>query len=205
MLDPQPILQHYPLPMRRFGVTPYAEPMYRIVWAPSRYYLVAGDWPDGARGAKWMPLYSEFKKPIWVMEKWLPAERFAGCTREYWELHYLSLGPWPERGEYEVCHLFETSGPWDANLEKLIGLIEHKPTLYETVIWHRRDAEKQLKQQRAFVDDKIRNLLPAFQTKPFASRLVARGTKTVPGLRLSAQEAGLATKPGLTTKPKKVA
>lgn len=196
--DPQSTLRHYPTPMERYGKNPYQENLYRIVFAPSRLYIVHGTWPDGATCARWVPLYRALGD-IWVMEKWRPAEEFAACSREQWDT---TLGPYPERGEYQLCHVFEACGPDDANLEKLVKLIERRHRLYDIQQWHREDAEREQKQTRTTAEDMIRNKLMAFGTRPFSSALVSRGSKNPPILK-SANELGLPTKPGLRTKPNK--
>lgn len=199
--DPTVNLRHYPMPMKRFGTNPYGEPLYRIVFAPSRYFLVFGEWPDGSKCAQWSPLYNELRNPnIWVMEKWQPAEQIAQCSRAAWDMQYSCLGPWPERGDYEACHFFENGAPDDANLEKLVWLVSNKPTLHDTVMWHRQDAQREIKEKRNLAEEMIRSKLPAFGGRVLSSSRIQRGSKTVKELR-SAQELGLPTTPGLRTIP----
>lgn len=134
------------------------------------------------------------------MEKWLSAERYHPPGRENWNQTMLSLGPWPERGEYEVCHVFELSGPEDANIEKLVDLVNRRARFADLQTWHRNDEEERLKKTRATAEDMIRNRLPAYGGRAFASSRVARGFKTRPILR-TAEELGLPTRPGMRTKP----
>lgn len=185
--------------MARFGLNPHGEPLYRIIFAPSRRYLVVGEWPDGSNCAQWCKLYPELGD-IWVMEKWLPAEKFAKCTREQWNRENLVLGPFPERGDYEICHSFEVSGPEDANLDKLVWLIEHPRSLRDVTQWHREDAQKEIRKNRSTAEDMIRNRLPAYGCRPFAGGKASRGSKTAP-LLLTAEQAGLPTRAGMRTKP----
>lgn len=197
--DPVAQLRHYPISMRRFGLNPYGEPLYRIVFAPSRRYLVVGEWPDGSNCAQWTPLYRQLGN-IWVMEKWRSGEEFAKCTKEQWNESRLILGPFPDRGDYELCHSFEVVPPDDCSIEKLITMLECRATDQENALWHRKDAEKQTKDTRTIAEDMIRNKLPAFGGRVLASSRIQRGTKTAP-LLLTAQQAGLPTRPGLRTKP----
>src|SRR6185369_11345620 len=81
--DPVANIRHFPIPMRRFGLNPYQEPLYRIVFAPSRRYLVCGEWPDGSNCAHWVIKHKNLGN-LWIMEKWIPGERYAGCTKEQW-------------------------------------------------------------------------------------------------------------------------
>lgn len=66
---------------------------------------------------KWLPLYPGVHG--WVLECWKSAISFTGCaTRERYAEQFtdpktglLTLGPYPSRGEYSMCHIFkETPG-----------------------------------------------------------------------------------------------
>src|SRR5271166_389493 len=100
--DPVSSLRHWPMPMGRFGHNPYSGNMYRIVFAPSRRHLVCGTWPDGSNHASYVKRYGNLGEQ-WIMERWLPAMEYAKCSKETWDRDFLILGPWPERGEYELC------------------------------------------------------------------------------------------------------
>jgi hypothetical protein len=102
----------YPLiKMGGFGENIFGQPIFRIVFSDSRTYLAGGKWPDGASEYRETPLYPQIRGK-WVMEKWLPAEEYGG-TREQYERAQLdiesglfTLGPYPYRGEYVLCHTF---------------------------------------------------------------------------------------------------
>ena len=194
--DPVASLQYYPASMARFGQNPYSEPLYRIVFAPSRRYLVVGEWPDGANCAQWVIKHKNLGN-IWIMERWRSAEDYTKCSREHWNACMLMLGPWPERGEYELCHAFELSGPEDANLDKLVALIEHGRTIrfYDTLNWHREDAAKEKKATQQLAEDMIRNRLPAFGGRALSYGTHGRSFKTARQLK-TAQEVGLPIIPG---------
>lgn len=200
--DPVATLQHYPIDMRRFGVNTFGQNLYRIVFAPSRRYLVCGDWDDsGVPRAQWVRKYKQLGD-IWIMERWRPAEDWG--TPEEWDRNFVStLGPYPSRGEYDFCHGFELSGPEDANLDKLIALIAHGRTIrfQDTLAWHRDDHAREKLAMQKKVEDIIRNRLPAFGGRAISGmggNAVGHGRsfKTVKDLR-SAQECGLPTRPGM--------
>lgn len=198
--DPVAQIRHYPISMRRFGLNPHGDPLYRIVYAPSRRYLVCGEWPDGSNCAHWIVKHKNLGD-VWIMEKWISGEQYAGCSREAWNAGQLILGPFPDRGEYELCHAFEACGPEDANLEKLIAVLNLRYSPAETLAWHRKDADKEQKNTRAIAEDMIRNKLPAYGGRALHSaRGVKRSLKTAP-LLLTAQQAGLPTRAGMITKP----
>lgn len=201
MLDYDPVknLQHYPVSMSRFGLTPYNDCLYRIVFAPSRRYLnCCAELSDGSVGAKWMRLYP-YLRDVWVMERWTPALEFHPPGKADWDMNCLELGPWPERGEYRLCHVFDIAPPADVNLDQLITLIEasRKVSYQETREWHHKDAAKQEAQKRATAEDMIRNALPAWGARPFAG---AHGRRVTPlGNFRSANELGLPTHAGMRT------
>jgi hypothetical protein len=173
-----PTLQHFPISLNRFGKTPYNENLYRIVFAPSRFHLIHGLWADGANGARLVPRYRAVGD-AWILERWLSADEYAKCSRQKWERDLLILGPWPERGEYDLCHVFEACGPVDANLDKLIMWIEEgrKRSFQDNRDACGAEYEQEDKDIRNTQDATIRNLLPAFGTSPMVGFGGGRGTK----------------------------
>ncbi len=195
MLDYDPVsnLQHYPIAMRRFGSTPAGDSLYRIVFAPSRRYLIVGD------VAEWRVLHKQVG-PVWIMERWLPANEFHRLGKEDWDANMLSLGPWPEKGEYELCHVFDVAPPSDACIEDLVILIEQgrRTPFGDTLRFNRQSAEKEKLDTRATAEAMIRNRLPAYGSVPFVGARSKRGSKTAPIMR-SAEELGLPTRPGMVS------
>ena len=143
---------------------------------------------------------------VWIMERWLPAAEYAKCTREAWDRALLNLGPYPDRGEYEVCHVFEACGPTDANIEKLVKWVEasREVRAYDTKVWHQNDAEREKKETQTLAQDMIRNKLPAYGGRAIASSRVARSFKTRPILK-TAEELGLPLTSGMRTIPNRAA
>lgn len=190
--DPVADLRHYPVPLARFGRNPYGANLYRIVFAPSRRHLVCGRWPDGSDHAAYVGRYGALGEK-WVMEKWLSAAEYAG-PQDRWDL---VLGPYPARGEYELCHVFDGILVDELSLEKLIGMIEagRRTRFAEKVTAHRRDAEREKKAIRDQQEAMIRNRLPAFGVAPLVGYGGRRGSKTVPILR-TAEELGLPASAG---------
>lgn len=199
MDTPKESLRRYPMSMARFGQNPYGEDLYRIVFAPSRRFLVYGQWPDGSEKADWRPKYPEVGDS-WVLERWLTPFEYARCTPFEWNRDLTILGPYPDRGEYEICHRFNLVTPADESVEKIIEQIEmsHKNTrrigtMFDNPentaacrdIQERKDAETSKKMQ-----DLIENLFPAYGGVPMAGYGGSRGTKTFP-VELSAEQAGL--------------
>ena len=182
--DPVASLRHWPSPMRRFGLTPFGDALYRIVFASSRRHLVCGTWPDGSNKAQYVRRYPHLGEQ-WIMERWLPAEEYAKCSKEQWNRDLLILGPWPERGEYDLCHTFELAGPDDANLEKLIAWIDmgRKTSFYDTHVYQREDAAREKRTISDTQDAMIRNWLPAFGSAPMSGPGGGRGSKTAPILK----------------------
>lgn len=201
--DPAASLQHYPLPggYLRFGTNPYGDALYRVVFAPSRRYLVVGEWPDGSNCARWVPKYKHLGN-VWILEKWRSGEDLHAPGKEDWNLNLISLGPWPDRGDYDICEPLSCN-PGDANIEKLISWIElgRRHSFQEIRNWHREDALRERRQMQSTAEDVIRNALPAWGAAPFAGAHGRRVTP-LPDLK-SAEELGLPTGPGMRTKPNK--
>lgn len=198
--DPLAQLRHYPTSMRRFGLNPFGEPEFRIVFAPSRRYLVCGEWPDGSNYAQWVVKHKNLKN-VWIMERWVSAETYAGCSPDAWNAGGgLILGPYPSRGEYELCWTFDTFVPDDASLDSIVDAVKKRFRFAELRTYHRDQAEKERDATRQTAEDMIRNSLPAFGGRVLASSRIARGTKTMPELK-SAESLGLPTKPGLMNIP----
>lgn len=182
MLDYDPLknLVTYPgISMARFGNNPHGEPLFRIIFAPSRRNLAA--MPGEA--FQWVPTYSLGN--VWVLEKWLDAYAYSKCTRETWDSKMAAmLGPYPSRGEYQHAHTFTCSID-DANIDKLIAWInEGKNRRWNEV----HDAciaayEYQQEESRKKARDLIQNALPAFGSTAFAGAHGKRGSKTVKDLR----------------------
>lgn len=170
------------MPMVRFGVNPFGENLYRVVFAPSRYSLAGGTY---------RPTYRSLGA-VWVLERWYTGEEFAKCSKARWDMEYIDLlGPWPARGEYFHAHTFSLS-PSDANIEKLIMWIEEsrKRRPVENRIACRQEYEAEERTSDANMSDLIRDALPAYGIRPMVGAHVRRGTKTPP-IVLSADQTGL--------------
>ena len=136
--------------LRQFGINPYGDPLFRVVWAPSRTMLVGGKHTvrDGAVandaqlaanngrdnsvrhewvGYKHYPRYPGVNE--YVLEAWLSPVQYGGTPRQ-WELQQtdeetglLVLGPYPQRGEYDVKWYFGQEYPTVSQVEKMIQVI----------------------------------------------------------------------------------
>lgn len=198
--DPATSLQHHPTSMQRFGLNPYGQPLYRIVFSASRRNLVGGQWPDGSNHFEWAPTYNQISPAAWVLEKWLSSDDFAGVSKEYWEDNLLILGPWPERGEYQHAHTFEACGPTDANLDKLISWIEagRNTSWQDNLDACRSHEAKRLADVRSQADARLRDAMSFKLDYAIAGAHAKRGTKTAK-VHKSANELGLPTTGGKAT------
>jgi hypothetical protein len=192
-------LQHWPQPMSRFGQNPYGQNLYRIVFAPSRRQIVYGEWPDGSRRASLVAAYPEVGRR-WILEHWMSAFEYARCTPETWNMTMTLLGPYPERGEYQVCHIFDPVLPSDCNLDRLVMLLEagrRKFTLNENTVAIKENEATRVKGIDGQKDAMIRNSLPAFGMAPMSGFGGGRGTKGDSPTR-DPHWAGLPVAPGHT-------
>ncbi len=200
--DPAVNLRMHPgLNMHLYGLNPYQEHIYRVVFAPSRRTLVCGDHGSGYTEARWMPEYGHIGD-LWVMEKWLSGIEIEPRGKAAWDRERSINGPYPERGDYFWCHTFETCTPDEANLAKLVSWInEGKNRPYGEV---RAACENKYNQEtkstESMQDSLIRDALPAFGMAPLVGYGGGRGTKTATIIR-SANELGLPLKTGRTHNP----
>lgn len=205
--DPVSSLRHYPISLERFGKNPHGQPMFRIVFAPSRRHLVCGQWPDGANCARWVEKYflgrERSERDVWIMERWISAEEFTGGkTPAQWnsDPNANILGPYPDRGEYEICHEFAFGTPTDASLDRLIPAIMRRHRMYDQMLAIRDEADREKKAIDSQKDSMIRDWLPAFGTRPFSGYGGGRSQKSAPVIR-TAEELGLPTKGPFIGKP----
>ncbi len=198
--DPKTDLRHYPgIDMSIYGQNPYGENLFRIVFSASRRSLVCGTFADGSTGGRWMHLYAHLG-PLWILERWLSPHAFTGgMTREKWDQTMSINGPFPDRGEYDLCHAFEACDPTQANLDKLIMWInEGKNRRFDEIRSACADVYAQEDKDTGNMQDAvIRDALPAFGAAPMIGPGGGRGTKTGLILR-SANELGLPTRPGVS-------
>ena len=221
-----PTLQQLPIgSLKGFGTNPYGEPIFRVVWSESRYYLVGakhreydGDPSNdkqiklaGGRdinltresvGYKWLPLYPGPGR--WVLEMWKSPLAFTGCSPEQYEILYrdpatnlLTLGPYPSRGEYSQCSVNFTARPGRDEVVRAIHLIKAG--------WNYSFTEKkQAIEEQGQKDERARfnqfeamfkDSQQAFGNKPSSAR---PGKKTADQYRLghSASRLGLNTRGG---------
>jgi hypothetical protein len=119
---------HYPYPMSRFGLNPYGQPLWRIVFADSVRRLIGGKWPDGAEEYRLSKVYTgPHAKGRWVLESWISAEEMTGCSPEEYAIRFQAPGctapiqsePYPYQGDYVERHIFTLGEP--GNIDELIA------------------------------------------------------------------------------------
>lgn len=203
-----------------FGTTPYGESLFRIIWSESRYYLVGANHVDYDSSGysndaslilsggsdpnvrkqqaeyRWLPLYPSLK--AWVLEQWRSPLAYVGMGREMYDIFYkdpktglLTLGPYPERGEYCYSFTFPSQPPWSA-IERVINHIragwkysqaEHKAALDQQEEKKRKDKMGQL--ESIFLDSQ-----QAFKNRPSNINPAKRKRENVV-IRKTAEQAGL--------------
>lgn len=160
--------------LRHFGINPYGEPIWRVIWAPSRMRIVGGKHTErdskmpndrelkaaGGHdhsiirewvGYKWYPMYP--KKQCYVLEKWLSSVEYGGTKRVYEETQtdgetgLLVSGPYPERGEYFLSFAFSEGGC------PTVSAVETK---IQQVMYGRRYTQEEIKQAMIEADRKER-------------------------------------------------
>jgi hypothetical protein len=205
--------------LRHFGTNPYSEPIWRVIWAPSRMRMIGGRHterdskpsPDReilARGRdisvvrewvgyKWYPMYP--KKECYVLEKWLSSVEYGGSKASYEasqrdpDTGLLVCGPYPERGEYFGAFWFPSGAyPAASAVEAKIRQIAFGKTFsYDE---HRRaNLEAEKKERRDLVNrgkEIILDSLPAHGLRA-TDRNPARRKPEDYKLRYAAEDLGL--------------
>lgn len=143
-----------PISLKHHGVNGSGDPLFRVVWSPTRFYMVGGSHTDydgdpspdrvvEARekdpnvlrrevGYRLLPLYPGPGR--WILELWKSAVAFTGCTPDQYEIQYrdpvtllLTLGPYPSQGEYCQCQSrlwLDSMGPGIGEVDRTIYLIK---------------------------------------------------------------------------------
>ena len=188
--DPAVNLRHYPMPMAKYGLNPFGEPLYRIVCASTRRNLCGGPWADGSQ-YRLVKTYPEISFP-WILERWHSALEFSGMSREQWDRTMLeNSGPYPSRGDYNLAWVFDL-GVGEENLDNIIEACERGRSHSATELHQQHEATYR-QEEKATQDacyQQIRESYSAFGTRPMAGYGGGRGTKTARPM-LSANELGL--------------
>lgn len=201
--DPVANLQRHPTPnMARFGLNPYSEPLYRIVYSDSVRHLVGGEWPDGSRSYHWQKKYSQLH--AWVLEKWQAPD----CSPAIWDSRidplsgFPVLGPYPARGYYELAFVFDKGVDAD-DLDSLVAAIERKRTMsfQDCRDAIARDYAYEETDTRNQSEAEIRDAVRYRGNAPLSAGRFGRGTKTTPDL-VFAEQIGLPIPRSVRRNPK---
>ena len=102
--------------LKKYGLNPYGEPIFRISFLPARFYLVGGYWEQEDELTYKQAAKYGIRENKWMMERWIPASTYG--SPETWEKQtmtpegFLGVGPFPCYGEYECASIFSTGrGP----------------------------------------------------------------------------------------------
>lgn len=174
---------------RAGGRNRFGEPNFRIVWGWSRLGWIGGEWEDrDEAGEKFrqvtelrrVPKYFPFDR--WHLERWLPPEAY-GSPEEWYRgtversgaEWIATLGPFPDRGEWEHCLTLQTPGggflPLTPGLcRQMVLAIERSRSLpgAERRAALQRAAERRERDYEAHVDDVLWNE-PRFHAQPYVT------------------------------------
>lgn len=130
--------------------------------------MVGKTWEDGKSEYRFMPLY---RAKGWILERWLSAFEYCGMGPDRWDIEnrdwrtglYIT-GPYPHRGEYEMCWDFENNEPTQGYASRVIGMIEagRLKSYNEHLQANREYAEKENAAKEAQVFAEIQNEMPTF-------------------------------------------
>ena len=206
---PEP--QHWPMPMKQFGSIPgrAADPLFRIVFAPSVKTLVGGTFPDGFTGYRVRPAYRHIGDK-WILEKWISAFDHTKMDEVTYDAQFKDenglciTGPYPRNGIYFHCHTFSGGqfGKPDINIALLTALIKkakfNNPRDNQRAILDSQKAAERADFQSRF--DKIRDLQSVGGIRPANIGGMVKKQKSNVSIPLAA-DYGLPTKGAFTIKP----
>lgn len=166
--------------LRRFGLNPWGEPIYRVVWSESRSKIVGGLFHDGFRQIteyRHVPMYRSLAR--WVLEVW----KETPVSPEQWQRDelcpfsgLLRSGPYPYKGEYWGNVVIQK--PNGDYLELSPGLVNYFATLidksrsvtpWESYIANREALEQKKKAASKLVRAMISDAMSAFGNAAYAS------------------------------------
>jgi len=206
---PEP--QHWPMPMARFGLTPYGSPLFRIVFAPSVKMLCGGEFADGFTGYRVRPAYRHIGAK-WIMEKWISGWDHTLMTEDDYNLKFrdpftglIVTGPYPSRGVYFQCHTFEYSNPGDGGIDVIAALVQkaktNDPVANARAIRASREEQEKQDQQNRY--DKIKDLMPVAGIRAASIGGHVKATKSAPTPK-TANELGLPIRGATQIRPEKL-
>lgn len=175
--------------LRRFGLNPWNEPIYRVVWAEARSKIVGGLFHDGFRQIaeyRHVPMYRSVAR--WVLEAW----KETPCSPAQWERSerdhvsgLLRSGPYPYRGEYWGNIVIQK--PNGDYLELSPGLVNYFATLiqksrdvtpWESYLANREHAEAEKREASKRVRQIVSDAISAFGNAAYSSALIKSKEKT---------------------------
>jgi len=213
-------VQHLPIgSLKAYGTNPFGDATFRVIWSESRTYMVGANHVDydgdmanekmvKAHGGKdpnvrrqtseyrWLPLYPAAK--CWILEQWKSGIAFTGCTpAQYYERYLdprsglLTLGPYPDRGEYTECFRFPSEPPISA-VVRVINAI--RAGWNYSVEEHRKAIESEQEAKKKASADRAQDIFldsqQAFKNRPSNIRPGKR-TKEQVIIRKTAEQVGL--------------
>lgn len=123
------------------GINRFGEPNFRVVWGEDRETWIGGEWVDTDDSGNELRRVAECRKvpkyvpnDRWYLEKWMPPEHYG--SPEAWDKYQVevvdgesipALGPYPSRGEYEMCYCLQHDGEFaplePAAIEEIVRMI----------------------------------------------------------------------------------
>lgn len=134
--------------LHTFGENPFGEPKYRVIWSTRKQCYFIGEA---------VPEYA-YLSPCWVLETWVPAEKFAGKRINWGIAEEKLMGPYPSRGEYFFAGQFHVADEETVRLY-CVALEKTKDTTQkERVDAKREDLQKREQQKIQEVAEAIMEL-----------------------------------------------
>jgi hypothetical protein len=174
------------------GRNPFGEPNYRAVWGWNRLAWIGGKFEDrdetGALVREVVQLRREPKYPQvnrWHIERWVPPDVYGSPRGWYAQtvehangVSIPALGPYPSRGDYELCFTLEGAQGQFVQLtataaEQIARAIEWSRCCPRSVSKRALDDRQKREEQAydAWAYDMLDDAAPAFRRQPFVTAL----------------------------------
>lgn len=149
---------HFPMSMGKYGLNPFGNPLWRIVFADSVRHLIGGKWADGREEYRLAKFYTgKGAKGKWVLESWISAYEHTGCTAQEYVIKFqapncvtmIQNEPYPYEGTYVQRHIFsgevagvdELIAKWHRNRD--VSFAERKRLIQEAYDYNAKKTQEE--------------------------------------------------------------
>lgn len=167
------------------GTNPFGEPNFRVVWGCNRVVKMTGQWGVAGGPVETREVLKYLPGSRWHLEMWRPPEEYG--NPETWgklgeevigNMTVDTAGPFPSRGEYELCYTLSSDGtmygefvPLNATVvELIVGMIKQgakeRITMEQRIQAKRQRLERERQERVSQTTIELLDARPAFYDQP---------------------------------------